>query len=199
MSVAAQPFATRAEQRSQAAPHARYSRLAINRIGYWMFLLSESMLFLGLLATRFYLQGTYRPPSLDQNLGLIITSILLLSSLTAYQAETAIVHDDRPGFLRNVLFTIILGLVFVGGVAVEWSQAFVHFPPQTGFGTVFFSMTGMHALHVISGVVLLALLYRNGRRGKYGGEDHWAPEAIVKYWHFVDVVWVFFYAALYLV
>jgi cytochrome c oxidase subunit 3 len=198
MSVAAQPFAPTAEQSEAAAP-ARYSRLAINRLGYWMFLLSESMLFLGLLATRFYLQGTFRPESLDQTLGLIITTILLLSSLTAYQAETAIIHADRSSFQRNILFTIVLGLVFVGGVAVEWSQAFLHFPPQTGFGTVFFSMTGMHALHVISGVALLALLYWQSKRGKYGPEDHWAPEAIVKYWHFVDVVWVFFYAALYLV
>lgn len=198
MSVAAQPFVTGVE-RSETAAQVRYSRLAINRLGYWLFLLSESMLFLGLLAGRFYLQGTYRPPALDQRLGLLITSILLLSSLTAYQAETAIVHDDRRGFLRNVLFTILLGLVFVGGVAVEWSQAFIHFPPQTGFGTVFFSMTGMHALHVISGVFLLALLYWQGRRGMYSSENHWAPEAIIKYWHFVDVIWVFFYAALYLV
>ncbi len=95
--------------------------------------------------------------------------------------------------------TIVLGVVFVAGVAYEWVQAFQHFPPDTGFGTVFFSMTGMHALHVISGVLLLAVLYRNGRLGKYSAEDHWSPEAIVKYWHMVDVVWVFFYAAIYLV
>ena len=84
-------------------------------------------------------------------------------------------------------------------MAYEWSQAFLHFPPSTVFGTVFFSMTGMHALHVLSGILLLLLLYRNGRRGKYSAADHWAPEAIVKYWHMVDVVWVFFYVALYLV
>lgn len=177
----------------------RYSRLAINRVGYWLFLLSESMLFLGLLAGRFYLQGTYRPEALSQVLGLVITSVLLLSSLTAYLSEVAIAHNDRTGFLRHTVLTIILGLVFIGGVAVEWSQAFVHFPPQTGFGTVFFSMTGVHALHVISGIFLLALMYWHGRRGKYSAEQHWPPEAVVKYWHFVDVVWVFFYVALYLV
>lgn len=177
----------------------RYSRLAINRVGYWLFLLSESMLFLGLLAGRFYLQGTYRPEALSQVLGLVITSVLLLSSLTAYLSEVAIAHNDRAGYLRNTLLTIILGLVFIGGVAVEWSQAFVHFPPETGFGTVFFSMTGMHAFHVISGIFLLALMYWHGRRGKYSAEQHWPPEAVVKYWHFVDVVWVFFYVALYLV
>lgn len=179
--------------------YTRFSTLAIDRIGYWMFLGSESMLFLGLLASRFYLQGTFRPGSLDQTLGLIITSILLLSSLTAYRAETAITHSDQRTFLNSTLLTIVLGVIFLAGVAYEWAQAFLHFPPNTGFGTIFFSMTGMHALHVFSGILLLLLLYRNGRAGIYSQENHWAPEAIVKYWHFVDVVWVFFYAALYLV
>jgi cytochrome c oxidase subunit 3 len=179
--------------------HGRYRQVTIDRVGFWLFLFSESMLFVGLLASRFYLQGTNRPETLSQTLGLAITTILLLSSLTAYRAETAITHDDQDSFLGNTLYTIILGLIFTAGVAYEWSQAFLHFPPNTPFGTVFFSMTGMHALHVISGVVLLALLYWNGRRGKYGAHNHWAPEAIVKYWHMVDVVWVFFYVALYLV
>jgi cytochrome c oxidase subunit 3 len=180
-------------------PPARYNRLFIDRLGYWFFLSSESLLFLGLLGSRFYLQGTQRPEALSQELGLLITTILLISSLTAYRAETAIRHGDQRVFLRNVLATLALGAVFLAGVAYEWSQAFVHFPPQTGFGTVFFSMTGMHAFHVLSGLFLLLILYRNGRRGKYSMENHWAPEAIVKYWHFVDVVWVFFYPALYLV
>ena len=181
------------------AGHARYSQITVDRIGFWLFLFSESMLFLGLLAGRFYLQGTFRPEALSQTLGLVITSVLLVSSLTAYRAETAITHGEQDAFLNNTLLTLALGVLFMAGVGYEWSQALQHFPPSTPFGTVFFSMTGMHALHVLSGVFLLALLYANGRRGKYSADNHWAPEAIVKYWHMVDVVWVFFYAALYLV
>jgi len=177
----------------------RYDRLNINRLGLWLFFLSEAMLFIGLLQARYYLQGTYRPEDLSQTLGLVITGLLLISSLTAYRAETAIRGGQQKTFLNHVLYTIILGVVFLGGVGYEWSQAIVHFPPRTGFGTVFFSMTGMHALHVLSGIVLLVILYRNGRKGKYSPDNIWAPEAIVKYWHFVDVVWVFFYASLYLV
>ena len=184
---------------SEAGHHTRYSQLTADRLGFWLFLLSESMLFLGLLVGRFYLQGTFRPDSLSQLLGLAITSILLVSSLTAYRAETAIAAGQSDTFLRNTLWTILLGLLFTAGVAYEWSQAFIHFPPSTPFGTVFFSMTGMHALHVLSGIFLLLILYRNGRLGKYDAANHWAPEAIVKYWHMVDVVWVFFYVALYLV
>ncbi len=183
----------------EQAAHGRYDQVTIDRTGFWLFLFSESMLFLGLLASRFYLQGTFRPEELSQTLGLAITMVLLVSSVTAYRAETAIAHGDQTAFLNNTLATIGLGVVFLGGVGYEWSQAFQHFPPNTGFGTVFFSLTGLHALHVLSGVVLLGLLYRNGRLGKYSAEDHWSPEAIVKYWHMVDVVWVFVYMALYLV
>jgi cytochrome c oxidase subunit 3 len=179
--------------------HARFSRLQINRIGLWLFIASESMVFVALLVARFSLQGTFRPDELNQQIGLVITSILLVSSLTAYRAEARIASGDTKSFLRYTLATIVLGFVFLVGVAFEWSQALVHFPPTTGFGTVFFTMTGMHAFHVITGLIALLLLYVNGRRGTYSWEDYWGAEGVVKYWHFVDVVWVFFYPALYLV
>ena len=183
-----------------AAAHPQYDRLSFNRLGLWLFFISESMIFLILLFTRFYLLGTYRPPELNQLLGLAITVILLLSSLTAYRAETAIAHDDRAGFLRNLLVTIVLGTVFLlAVVAVEWPEApHLGIVPQEGFGIAFFSMTGMHAFHVLTGVLLLLVVYLNGRRGAYSAEKHWGAEAAVKYWHFVDLVWVFFYPALYL-
>lgn len=179
--------------------HGSYKRLSINRLGLWLFILSESGIFAALLFTRFYLLGFERASELNQTIGLIITSLLLISSLTAYRAESAIAHGNRETFLRSILATIVLGAVFLIGVGVEWSQAFVHFPPSELFGTVFFSMTGMHAFHVLTGLIMLGLLYLKGQRGAFSAENHWGPEAVVKYWHFVDVVWVFFYPALYLV
>lgn len=179
--------------------HGSYKRLSINRLGLWLFILSESGIFAALLFTRFYLLGFERASELNQTIGLIITSLLLISSLTAYRAESAIAYGNRETFLRSILATIVLGAVFLIGVGVEWSQAFVHFPPSELFGTVFFSMTGMHAFHVLTGLIMLGLLYLKGQRGAFSAENHWGPEAVVKYWHFVDVVWVFFYPALYLV
>ncbi len=176
-----------------------YSILTTDRIGFWLFLLSETMLFVGLLVSRFYLADTFRPPELNQALGIGITTLLLVSSLTMFRAEVAIRYGDQAAFLRQMLITIILSTLFLGGVAYEWTQAFAHFPPNTVFGTVFFSMTGMHALHVFSGIILMLIIYRNGRKGKYSSHNHWSVEATAKYWHMVDVVWVFFYAALYLV
>jgi cytochrome c oxidase subunit 3 len=184
-----------------ADTHTHMDRLDVNRLGLWLFFLSESMIFLILLATRFYLLGGSRPEDLNQGLGLIVTVVLLASSLTAYRAETSIAHGDRPAFLRNLLFTILLGVLFlVGVVGFEWREAtHMGIVPQSDYGIAYFSMTGMHAFHVLTGVLLLLLVYFNGRRGAYSPEKHWGVEASIKYWHFVDLVWVFFYPALYLV
>jgi cytochrome c oxidase subunit 3 len=183
------------------SPHARVNRLSVNRLGLWLFFFSESMIFLILLATRFYLLGGSRPEELNQALGLIVTVVLLGSSLTAYRAETSMAYGDRPAFLRNLLLTIVLGILFlVGVVGFEWREAtHMGIVPQSDYGIAYFSMTGMHAFHVLTGVILLLFVYLNGRRGAYSAEKHWGVEASVKYWHFVDLVWVFFYPALYLI
>ena len=169
----------------------------MNQAGLWFFFFSETFLFSALLSARYYIAGFHQPTEVNQALGLAITTILVLSSFTAYMAETAIAHGDRAGMQRFLLLTIFLGLVFVGGVAIEWWTA--EFEPSEPFGTAFFSMTGLHASHVISGIGLLFLVYLLGRKGHFAAESHWGVEATIKYWHFVDVVWVFFYPALYLV
>lgn len=178
---------------------AGYTRLQIKRLGLWLFILSESMLFIGLAVARFTLQGIEVHEHLSQVIGLAITTVLLASSYTAFRAERAASDGDRAGLQRFLVLTLALGAVFVGGVVVEWSAALEHFPPSSGFGTVFFSMTGAHAFHVLTGLLFLGIVYGRARAGEYSSTEHFAVEAGVKYWHFVDVVWVFFYPALYLV
>ena len=129
--------------------------------------------------------------------GLGITAILLLSSLTAFRAETTIAHGNVAHAKLMLLLTIVLGTIFMGGVVYQWSIA--HFHVYEAHGTAFFSMTGMHATHVASGILLLRLVYRLTRHGRFTAQNHWAIAAVVMYWHFVDVVWVFFYPVLYLI
>ena len=176
----------------------RYSRLTINRLGLWLFIISEACLFVAFMAARYMLLGTAQPAELNQVLGLIVTIILLVSSLTAYRSETAIANGDRAAFSRNLLFTIGLGLVFMVGLGMEWVEALHAFPPSTQYGTLFFSLTGLHGLHVISGLVLLIVVYYNGRLGEYSPDEYWGVEGSIKYWHFVDVAWIFIYPTLYL-
>jgi cytochrome c oxidase subunit III len=86
-------------------------------------------------------------------------------------------------------------------VFIEWPTAPVRpsMPGEFGiYGGVFFFMTGMHAFHVLTGLVLLAILAYRGYKGQFSPEHHFGVEAGAIYWHFIDVVWVFFYPALYL-
>jgi len=181
--------------------HSLAYKVATNRLGLWLFLLSDSFVFGGLLVSRFYLLSLTRPP-LNQTLGLIVTSVLLLSSFFMNRAETSMEYGDRKGFIIGIVLTLILGLGFVGGVlGVEWPSAVAEgiTPSTNAAGAIFFMMTGMHALHVVTGLVFLTVVLRNGQRGLYSAEKHWAVEAAAVYWHFVDVVWIFFYPALYLI
>jgi cytochrome c oxidase subunit III len=171
-----------------------------NRLGLWLFLVSDSFVFAGLMVMRINLLGLTRP-HLDQTLGLLVTAVLLISSFFMNRGETMMHNGDRKGFLNNTMITFGLGLAFlIGVVFVEWPNA-IHegVTPSSGVqGAAFFMMTGMHAFHVLTGLIFLLVVLVNGRRGLYD-EKNYPVEAAAVYWHFIDVVWIFFYPALYLI
>jgi cytochrome c oxidase subunit III len=175
------------------------NRMAMNRIGLWLFFLSESFLFLALLVTRFYLQGFNRPAEISQPLGFGISVVLLMSSFTAYKAEMYIAQGKEKEFRRNIIFSLCFGSLFLVGVGIEWSEAFRYFPPSTPFGTIFFTLTGFHALHVVFGLLALSILVLPGQKGRFTPANYWGAEGIIKFWHFVDVVWMFIFPTLYLI
>lgn len=173
-----------------------HNRLQLNTVGLWLFFFSEGIVFGLLLTSRFFLLGVDRE-HVDQTLGLLITIILLISSVSAFTAETAIEQDRRKLASWMLLCTIALGTIFAVGVGFEWSVAEFH--RKEAFGTVFFTMTGIHATHVVTGVIMLGMVWVQLQRGKFSSKDHFAVSGTVMYWHFVDVVWVFYYPALYLI
>lgn len=186
-----------------------------NRLGLWLFLLSDAFVFGGLMVMRINLLGMTRP-HLNQNLGLFVTAVLLISSFFMNRGETQLHNGNRKGFLQNTMITFVLGLFFLLGVViVEWhtisliAEPILHFfgepegleplKPSSGVaGAAFYMMTGMHAFHVLTGLIFLIIVWVNGKRGLYD-EKQYPVEAAAVYWHFVDVVWIFFYPALYLV
>lgn len=186
--------------------HDKYvAQLRMNRLGLWLFFISEAFLFGGLLSARFYLWGADTRPELDQMIGLIVTSVLLVSSVSMRLAETAMERGNRRAFSILILLTAFFGLIFLGGVMVfEWglfpSIYQGHLTPwDNKYGAVVFAMTGMHALHVISGIVFILIVWNLARKGSFSPERHWGVESCAIYWHYVDVVWIFFYPALYLI
>lgn len=176
-----------------------------NRLGLWLFLISDSFVFGGLMVMRINLLGMTHP-NLNQLLGLGVTAVLLISSFFMNRGETMMKNGDRQGFLKNTMITFILGaLFFIGVIFVEWRLAaheglIASFgdPTKGPVGGVFYMMTGMHAFHVLTGLIFLGVVMNNARKGLYD-EKHYPVEAAAVYWHFVDVVWIFFYPALYLI
>lgn len=187
------------------------AQVRANRLGLWLFCISELFLFVGLFAARFYLwrdpvHGIVRP-ELNQGVALATTVVLLVSSYAMVRAETAIAYGEQRKFLNNLMITFWLGLAFLLGVVfLEWGVFDIligeepHLRPTDGaFGAMFFAMTGMHALHVLTGLAFILIVWWNGRKGNYSADNHWGVEACAIYWHYVDVIWVFFYPALYLI
>jgi cytochrome c oxidase subunit 3 len=185
---------------NESDEHSYDYKAGTNRLGLWLFLISDSFVFGGLMVMRINLLGLTRP-ELNQLLGLAVTAVLLISSFFMNRGETLMHNGDRRGFLLNTAITFVLGLGFLLGVVlVEWRLA-IHegLTPDSGpAGAAFFMMTGMHAFHVFTGLILLVIVMANGRRGLYD-EKNYPVEAAAVYWHFVDVVWIFFYPALYLI
>ncbi len=176
--------------------------LAVNRLGLWLFLVSDASFFIALISSRFFVYGTDTPSEINQFLGLGLTVLLLLSSLTAYRAEVGAELGNRTMMTRNILLTIAIGVIFLVGVGFEWYIALGHEVtwPSKPYGTVLFTLTGVHATHVLTGLLALAVVYFLKRKSIIiGPENSWAVEGAVKYWHLVDVAWVFIYPTLYLV
>jgi cytochrome c oxidase subunit 3 len=188
------------------------------RLGMWVFLGSEILLFLGL----FTLYGGYRalyPRDFaaaaahnDVAIGTINTVVLITSSLAVAMSVGA-VRAGRPRSASRLLaLGIGCGLVFLSLKGVEYAAHFAHgiFPgagyrfaelPGPGarmFFTTYYSMTFLHALHVVAGMVILAWLAVGARRGRYTPSDHVHVEAGALYWHLVDVIWIFLWPLLYL-
>ncbi len=170
-----------------------------NRLGLWLFIVSDLFIFAGLFVARFYLLGTRLRPEVDPIVGFVVTAVLLISSFFANRGEIAMALGDRKTFERSFLVTIVLGILFlIGVVGVEWQIA-PFGPGENATWSLFYTMTGFHAFHVLTGVIFLGIVFRNARKGLYDAEQHWPVEAAAVYWHFIDVIWIFFYPALYLI
>lgn len=171
-------------------------------IGVMIWLGSELMFFSGLFAALFTIRAHLAswPPTgtkLDVLQSGIFTIILVASSFTMQWAVWLIEHNER-GKARNwVITTMVMGALFMGNQVYEWANLTTRWYTNS-FGSVFFITTGLHGLHVFLGLVAMAfLLFRmRGRTGDPGELSTF--QGVSYYWHFVDVVWIGLYSALFL-
>ena len=124
-------------------------------------------------------------------------SILLLSGTTVTWSHHALLEDDRKSFIQGLTLTVILGFCFTLLQAYEYHHATFTFSDHI-YGSVFYMATGFHGFHVIVGTIFLAVCLWRGRLGHFNKDHHFGFEAAAWYWHFVDVVWLFLFAAIYI-
>jgi cytochrome c oxidase subunit 3 len=181
-------------------------------LGIVLFIVSEAVMFGAFFAQYFYNRilseewpnrvglplGFERVPAFP--LPVILTVLLVSSGFTAHWALNAIRRDDRDKFQGWLIVTVLLGLAFLGGQAYEYYNlmAIEHFTIATGiYGSVFFSLTGLHGLHVTAGVIVLIGITIRAFMGHFSSRSHFGADGTILYWHFVDVVWIALYVALY--
>jgi cytochrome c oxidase subunit 3 len=188
-------------------------------LGMWVFLVTE-VLFFGGLFTGYAVYRTNYPQAfaeasrlLDVRLGAINTAVLICSSLTMALAVHAAQFGKRAKLVVYLLGTVLLGTVFLGIKAVEYSHKFhEHLVPGRDFTfkephaqqaqlffSFYFAMTGMHALHMIIGIGILTVLIFLSWRGRFSPEYYSPIDVTGLYWHFVDIVWIFLFPLLYLI
>ncbi|MEZ5667429.1 MAG: cytochrome c oxidase subunit 3 [Alphaproteobacteria bacterium] len=124
------------------------------------------------------------------------TLILLLSGVTVTWAHEALLHDNRPHVVYGLGLTVLLGLSFTALQAIEYSHAAFGFREGI-YPSTFFMATGFHGFHVIVGTLILVVCFFRAVAGHFKPTQHVGFEAAAWYWHFVDVVWLFLFAAVY--
>ena len=177
------------------------------KIGIWLFLASEVMLFGALFASYILLRvGAPTWPRgdeyLDVPLATINTLVLISSSVTMVMAWASLMRKQFGRFRLFMGGTVLLGFVFLGIKYVEYTTKFHHgyFPSTNTFLAIYFTLTGLHALHVIGGMAVNAYLWVSGGKMFKEHPEQFTNrvEAAGLFWHFVDLVWIFLFPVLYL-
>ncbi len=200
-----------------------------SNLGMWVFLATEVMFFGGLFCAYLVYRMKYfgdfgaASKSIDATLGATNTAVLICSSLTVVLAVWAAQTARKTLLVTMLAITMLLGLVFLGIKGVEYKDKFeehhvpgVHFsfdhvpiPGHPGeyanpshaqlFFSLYFVMTGLHALHMIVGLGIFTWLLVMAWKGRFTPEYHTPVEIGGLYWHFVDIIWIYLFPLLYLI
>ena len=188
------------------AAHATSTGLSNNKMGMWLFLGSECLLFGGLISTYMLYRGRHSENlGPDQVFDIPFTSIssfvLLMSSLTMVLAVSSAARKDDARTKLWLVITALLGATFVGGQVYEFTSFYregLGFTTSL-FSSSFFTLTGFHGVHVTVGIIMLLSLTGILSRSNVPGDKAEVVELVGLYWHFVDIVWIVIFTLVYLI
>jgi cytochrome c oxidase subunit 3 len=188
-----------------------------SKLGMWLFLFTEVLLFGGLFLVYAVYRATHTAEfhaaaaELDVVLGTVNTVVLLTSSLTMALAISAVQRGDRGVSVIFQAVTVLLGLLFLVNKYVEWRAKFHHglYPGseellardhgQVLFFGLYYAMTGLHGLHVVAGLVLIGIMLGFTVTGRITGTEFVRLENSGLYWHLVDLIWIYLFPLFYLI
>ena len=175
--------------------------------GLLSFLVSEVAFFSTLIVTYLFYVGrdvVGPTPAKALSLGLVVwtTACLLASSATVHMAERRLERGNQVGFLGWWLATVLLGAAFLGGTAFEWRELIVRHHltiSRNLFGTTYYTLVGLHALHVTAGVTIMLIVLALALGRQVTSANRTGVGLVSWYWHFVDGVWVVVFTVVYVV
>jgi cytochrome c oxidase subunit 3 len=183
-------------------PAHRSSRVESPTLGMLLFIISEVMIFGAFFTAYFFIRVVTHNPwpahgtTLPEAVAGVNTAILLSSSLTIHWALVSIRNGNRFGLKAGMVATFLLGAAFLAIQVNEYIH--IGFAPQgSAQGTIFYSLTGLHGIHVAIGLCALLIVNIRAFRGHYSAEHHMGMEVPGIYWHFVDAMWIVVYTTVY--
>ncbi len=197
--------------------HSEHIDSDTGKMGMWLFLFTELFLFGGLFIVYAVMRSKYAADfhhaalELNAFVGATNTVVLLVSSMTVAMSLTAIQQNRSGKAIGLILITLILAGVFMVNKYFEWGHKIgLHLYPGSDvmktmphgeimFFGLYFMMTGLHAIHVIIGRILLTIVIRKIQSGKISSSHYLLQENAALYWHLVDLIWIFLFPLLYLI
>ena len=203
---------------SQVIHHDEHYDPEASKVGMWLFIFTELLLFGGLFIVysiyrylnpdAFHLAGE----ELNVTIGFINTAVLLVSSMTIAMSTTALQRGQKNTAIVLIEITLMLALIFLINKYFEWGVKFGHgiFPgseymkQNMGDGEIlffglYFIMTGLHALHIIVGMIVIGFALAGVQKGKVNANRAALLENAGLYWHLVDLIWIFLFPLFYLI
>ncbi len=198
-----------------------FNNASFGKLGIWLFLIIDGLSFVAVLIAAAYLRQHGAPwPAPGQVLNIPLTAFntfaLLLSSYTMMMALEAVKSGDQKKFIRQLLWTLLLGVLFLSIQIFEYYNFIVgteeikhklmaagmagdYFRPSTSiYSGCFFGATGFHGLHVLTGIIFICYVLVMAIKGRFNQTNHLRVEVLTLFWHFVDLMWMLVFTVVYL-